>query len=254
MSKACIVCGSKYKKDTILSFHRFPKGPEIRKKWLDAIGIEDINVGPTTFVCSKHFRIVDFADNMYHWPKKMLLPHAFPQPSACYKIQKKNLGSLEKSESIEDTFKQSSGSDVESYESPSSTSTDPLVKEEYDLTIEEPTISEDIMPTVITICTEPCTSNGTYTNSFMQRDYTNFPLTPKYIGNLRVEHFSTPEQTKRSIEFIKDAFNNKTKKIRLLRVQKDRLEKRIGTIKVLFQDMIKMNLVPQEAYKELMKL
>ncbi|XP_030756391.1 uncharacterized protein LOC115882462 isoform X2 [Sitophilus oryzae] len=181
MSKACIVCGSKYKKDTILSFHRFPKGPEIRKKWLDAIGIEDINVGPTTFVCSKHFRIVDFADNMYHWPKKMLLPHAFPQPSACYKIQKKNLGSLEKSESIEDTFKQSSGSDVESYESPSSTSTDPLVKEEYDLTIEEPTISEDIMPTVITICTEPCTSNGTYTNSFMQRDYKrDFKATPEH--------------------------------------------------------------------------
>ncbi|KAL1479943.1 hypothetical protein MTO96_051460 [Rhipicephalus appendiculatus] len=44
-----------------LSFHRFPKDPDLRRKWISAIG-RDPSWAPTKYstVCSEHFSARDF--------------------------------------------------------------------------------------------------------------------------------------------------------------------------------------------------
>ncbi|XP_054608400.1 THAP domain-containing protein 2-like [Dunckerocampus dactyliophorus] len=43
-----------------ISFHRFPKNKELRKQWQTAAKREGISGGPSSMLCSEHFRPVDF--------------------------------------------------------------------------------------------------------------------------------------------------------------------------------------------------
>lgn len=63
MTRKCVLCKETNYRNTY-SFFSAPKDPETRKKWQDAISIENYSVTDDTFVCSKHFHKDDV---ITHW-------------------------------------------------------------------------------------------------------------------------------------------------------------------------------------------
>ena len=52
----CCICGQMKSADCKISLHRFPKKPEIRKKWLDGLELTESDINSESRVCSMHFR------------------------------------------------------------------------------------------------------------------------------------------------------------------------------------------------------
>nr|XP_003703546.1 PREDICTED: uncharacterized protein LOC100881130 isoform X1 [Megachile rotundata] len=63
MTRKCVLCKETNYRNTY-SFFSAPKDPELRKKWQDAIAIENYCVTDDTYVCSKHFHKDDI---ITHW-------------------------------------------------------------------------------------------------------------------------------------------------------------------------------------------
>ncbi|XP_043266691.1 uncharacterized protein [Venturia canescens] len=63
MTRKCVICKETNYKNSY-SFFSAPKDPETRKKWTDAMGIENYVVCDDTYVCSKHFTPSDI---ITHW-------------------------------------------------------------------------------------------------------------------------------------------------------------------------------------------
>ncbi|XP_076762074.1 uncharacterized protein LOC143430010 [Xylocopa sonorina] len=63
MTRKCVLCKETNYRNTY-SFFSAPKDPEMRKKWQNAIGIENYAVTDDTYVCSKHFHKNDI---ITHW-------------------------------------------------------------------------------------------------------------------------------------------------------------------------------------------
>ena len=51
----CLVCGNNQAKDPGISFHRFPRDPLVRSKWLEVFQLQESDLRPSTRVCSRHF-------------------------------------------------------------------------------------------------------------------------------------------------------------------------------------------------------
>ncbi|XP_025270678.1 THAP domain-containing protein 6 [Camponotus floridanus] len=58
MGKYCLLCGNLTNNKTV-SYHRFPKDKDIRKKWLSFCGIKEEVLNTATFLCSQHFKKED---------------------------------------------------------------------------------------------------------------------------------------------------------------------------------------------------
>ena len=54
------LCSASSKFNGVLSFHRFPKEPQLRAQWLAKIRRDGFVVKPTTVVCSCHFESEQF--------------------------------------------------------------------------------------------------------------------------------------------------------------------------------------------------
>ena len=54
----CIVCGNTRKKDKSISMHRFPRDDGRRKRWVEALDLEDMDIKDHYRVCSRHFQYV----------------------------------------------------------------------------------------------------------------------------------------------------------------------------------------------------
>ncbi|XP_015186097.1 PREDICTED: uncharacterized protein LOC107071538 [Polistes dominula] len=63
MTRKCAICKESNYKNT-RSFFSAPKNPELRRKWQEAIDIDDYSVNDFFYVCSKHFRKRDI---ITHW-------------------------------------------------------------------------------------------------------------------------------------------------------------------------------------------
>ncbi|CAK9800928.1 hypothetical protein ANTQUA_LOCUS2630 [Anthophora quadrimaculata] len=63
MTRKCVLCKETNYRN-IYSFFSAPKDPEIRKKWQNALAIENYTVTDDTYVCSKHFHKDDI---ITHW-------------------------------------------------------------------------------------------------------------------------------------------------------------------------------------------
>lgn len=63
MTRKCVLCKETNYRNTY-SFFSAPKDPETRKKWQNAIAIENYAVTDDTYVCSKHFHKDDI---ITHW-------------------------------------------------------------------------------------------------------------------------------------------------------------------------------------------
>ncbi|XP_025162749.1 THAP domain-containing protein 2-like isoform X3 [Harpegnathos saltator] len=48
-----------YSHGRLITFHRIPKKPQVRKKWLDRMDLNDSNVPENAFICSLHFEESD---------------------------------------------------------------------------------------------------------------------------------------------------------------------------------------------------
>nr|XP_014271092.1 THAP domain-containing protein 2 isoform X3 [Halyomorpha halys] len=55
MVTSCSACTSRHKKNCGVSFYSFPQDPELRKKWITAMGREDFVPSSSSRLCSKHF-------------------------------------------------------------------------------------------------------------------------------------------------------------------------------------------------------
>ena len=55
----CIVCGNTRKKDKSISMHRFPRDDGRRKRWVEALDLEDMDIKDHYRVCSRHFPDAD---------------------------------------------------------------------------------------------------------------------------------------------------------------------------------------------------
>ena len=55
----CIVCGNTRKKDKSISMHRFPRDDGRRKRWVEALDLEDMDIKDHYCVCSRHFPDAD---------------------------------------------------------------------------------------------------------------------------------------------------------------------------------------------------
>ena len=53
----CIVCGIK---DFKSSYHKFPKTPERKKRWIEQLKLQNEEFSQFSTVCSNHFRQSDF--------------------------------------------------------------------------------------------------------------------------------------------------------------------------------------------------
>ncbi|KAJ8941708.1 hypothetical protein NQ318_023304 [Aromia moschata] len=61
MVRNCYVCKRYFNREIDRSFHRFPKDPEVRNKWLKVLELEECDVKlKYASVCSDHFYLSDF--------------------------------------------------------------------------------------------------------------------------------------------------------------------------------------------------
>ena len=60
----CVAFGcsnwDKDRKARSVSFHRFPKNPALRKRWVAALKLKDVPNPDTSYICSEHFLESDF--------------------------------------------------------------------------------------------------------------------------------------------------------------------------------------------------
>lgn len=72
---------------------RFPKDPELKKKWLSALQMEHYKAPPTAVVCSDHFTPGDFKEHTSF--KRCLRKEAIPSvtETSLYLLNKTNSGS-----------------------------------------------------------------------------------------------------------------------------------------------------------------
>ncbi|XP_076299443.1 uncharacterized protein LOC143218242 [Lasioglossum baleicum] len=67
MVQTCCIknCKERQNRDTNISFHKFPKDPELREKWIKAINCENFEPSAHSRVCSKHFESDCFVGNSW---------------------------------------------------------------------------------------------------------------------------------------------------------------------------------------------
>ena len=56
MPNYCSLCGLSKAKNPSISLYRIPKGPELRKKWLESLPLTEDKICAESRVCSRHFR------------------------------------------------------------------------------------------------------------------------------------------------------------------------------------------------------
>ncbi|XP_025829960.1 THAP domain-containing protein 1-like isoform X2 [Agrilus planipennis] len=77
MVQYCFICKWKANKEPRRSFHKFPSGESDKKKWLNIIGKDDVNVGKRASVCSIHFKKSCFRYGLVN-NREMLKPKSVP--------------------------------------------------------------------------------------------------------------------------------------------------------------------------------
>eukprot|EP00102_Acyrthosiphon_pisum_P015474 XP_008186040.1 PREDICTED: THAP domain-containing protein 2-like [Acyrthosiphon pisum] len=104
-----------YRKSSNVHLHKFPKDPEMRRKWLDQIKLGS-NVTKVNFetgvVCSNHFSTDSFASktfvqrtaNFSPITGRRLLPNAIPLSELCNELEVKPLCEVEILENSNEEF------------------------------------------------------------------------------------------------------------------------------------------------------
>ena len=54
-SKSCFICKHTKAVDPTIHMHRFPKEVARKQQWLEALGIEEVDLPKDSRVCSRHF-------------------------------------------------------------------------------------------------------------------------------------------------------------------------------------------------------
>lgn len=93
---------------------------------------------------------------------------------------------------------------------------------------------------------EPCVPD----NQFTPKD--GLIRTPRYVGDLTTKDFSSPRKAKRNLDFVKNVVNDKSKKIRLLSIEKTRLEARISSLAELLSELSAHRLLSDEGVAAIM--
>jgi len=55
MVKSCCACGNVFEKGNGIHFYKFPEDPDLRVKWIGAVGRKGWHPTKFTRICSKHF-------------------------------------------------------------------------------------------------------------------------------------------------------------------------------------------------------
>ncbi|KAF2896369.1 hypothetical protein ILUMI_09808 [Ignelater luminosus] len=217
--KLCIVCKSTSRDET-LNFHehdiivillcRFPKDKYRQRAWIDACKLEECQLKASSTICSKHFSELDYNSTII--ARRRLHKEAVPSLNINNKDEKMEVDSGPSCSVIQPNA-QSSIIDTNISSSTNSRNQDEGIKQ----------LPEN-------------------TKSSLS------PKTPRYVGDLRPDHFSTPRKAKHNLEFVKQVVTQQRKKCKILNEDKKKLEKQILSLKDLVkQDKnVIINLVMDE--------
>ncbi|CAG9860960.1 unnamed protein product [Phyllotreta striolata] len=101
--------------------------------------------------------------------------------------------------------------------------------------------------------TPTCSENEITTLNSLNVEQPDTVPDARYVGDLTIQHFSTPQKAKRSLDMINHTISSQRKKIKVLRVQKCRLHKVINNFKELLQHLVDKNKISKTVQKELME-
>lgn len=74
----------------------------------------------------------------------------------------------------------------------------------------------------------------------------------RYVGDLKVQHFSTPRKAKRNLDMLTSVVMSQKKKIKVLQQQKRRLHKQISDFKDLLHHLADSKLISEDSYMKMM--
>ncbi|CAH0557155.1 unnamed protein product [Brassicogethes aeneus] len=78
MVKSCKICKQPFTKSSTFSFHTIPKIPELRRRWLLALDLQDSVAMSSAIICSKHFEGSDYLLQSKENSKRQLKKDAIP--------------------------------------------------------------------------------------------------------------------------------------------------------------------------------
>lgn len=70
---------------------------------------------------------------------------------------------------------------------------------------------------------------------------------PRYIGDLKVEHFISPRRASRNLTFVKNKHHETIKKLKITREKARRLQNRVKTYEDLIKVLEQKNLISENA-------
>ncbi|KAL1490660.1 hypothetical protein ABEB36_013319 [Hypothenemus hampei] len=246
MPVKCVVCGEVRNNKSIVSFHRFPKEQLLRQKWLTACKLENYAITTNSVVCSKHFRIYDFDET--YWPQRRLLLSAVPAPSfnSCDTKTEESTTSLVLSCNLlsnvnECTTFSVSGSDK-------TVPADLVVEPKITPWLDKNTSS---LPSCSIVLNDNngCTASVTVSTSAKPISFNDEPPSPRYVGDLKVEHFATPRKAKRRLVMLTNVIESQRKKIRALQNQNQRIQKQIKKFKGFINYLHEKEMLNENTYK-----
>ncbi|RVE49183.1 hypothetical protein evm_006190 [Chilo suppressalis] len=188
-----------------ISFHRFPKNPNICKKWIEATGRENWFPTRTSTICSKHFDENDYAfkKSGYKYLNIGAVPHE--------KIVHLHSSTTKRSSSPPNLFidDQSREKDIVD---PLSTSTD--------------------------IADPLSMSTSRESQQILQINTSNILIIPPLVANLSSNAATLEKKKLKSIVNTKDAIiQHQRKMIKTVQAQNRRLKKKISKMEVLINDL-----------------
>ncbi|XP_039304081.1 uncharacterized protein LOC120356824 isoform X2 [Solenopsis invicta] len=196
MPRSCYLCKRKTTEDEKITLHKFPKTPEIRKKWIDACGFHEKDVSKI-YICSHHF---DLPNNT----EKRLPPGAIPTVQITVPNQ--------------------------SVESNASTmrSTTVNTSKSFEVNI----FNADVMDCANAVhsISEALTYHSSCEENISPPRKKRMFAEPRYISEINTSNVSTPRRARRVISFIKQKDKKKSEQIKSIQDENRRLRKRIVTL------------------------
>ncbi|XP_024894121.1 uncharacterized protein LOC112468932 isoform X1 [Temnothorax curvispinosus] len=231
--RSCYLCGRFASKTEKISLHKFPKNPEICKKWVEICGLQETDDVSHLFLCSLHFKV----------PRNLIVQEKWKLPLGIIP----NLDITDVSTTNVTTLPE-----ISLNHPPILLSN--VLKDSTNIPKSIETslnISDDIN------CDRdaPSTSKVSYSNS--EEDCYSPPkkrffAEPRYISEINSFDVSTPRKARRVIKYIKTEDEKKRKQIKSLQDQNRRLVMRIAKLQDLMSHLKESSLISDDAGDHLM--
>ncbi|XP_018317774.1 uncharacterized protein [Mycetomoellerius zeteki] len=261
MPRSCYLGKRKSTEDEKISLHKFPKTPEVRKKWIDACGLHEKDVSHI-YICSHHFELPDNLVALNRLPPGAIPTIAIPNHS----IELSNVSTIKSttvntSKSSEVNISNSNIMDcanaVHSVSEASTYHSLPIIESTSMSNLSKVNITSPIVPNEMDFDDEVQPISEVSTDYSFSKENISPPrkrlfAKPRYISEINTSDVSTPKRTRRVISFIKQMDQKKSKQIKDLQDENRRLRKRIVTLQELVSHLKESTLISEDVGDHLM--